>query len=103
MPIIKQSEDVKHSFNCNLTCERCGDRTDFLFKYYKARDGMSYIYEEGFSPIPENERIEIWICRECANEIMNGRGGMDDEPCEIQMQREEEAYEMDPINNPRPW
>lgn len=103
MPITNQSEDVKQSFDCNLTCERCGDRTDFLYKYYKARDGMTYIYEGDGGYIPESERVEVWICSECANEVMNDRGGMDDEPCEIQMQREEEEYEMDPINSPRPW
>ena len=103
MPIIKQSEDVKQSDDSDLECERCNDRTDFLFKYYKAKGGMTYIYEGDGGYIPENERVEVWICRECANEVSNGRGGMDDEPCEIQMAREEEAYEEDPINNDPPW
>ena len=103
MPIIKQSEDVKQSDDYDLECERCGECDDVLFKYYKARDGMTYIYEGDGGYIPELERVEVWICEECANEVMNGRGGMDDEPCEIQMAREEEAYEMDPINSPRPW
>ena len=103
MSIVNQSEDMKQSDDYDLECERCEDNADVLFKYYKARDGMTYIYEEDGSPIPEMERVEVWVCAECANEMMNGRGGMDDEPYEIQMAREEEAYEMDPINNPRPW
>ena len=103
MPIIRESEEVMQSNDYDLECERCSDLTDTLFKYYKARDGMNYIYEEDGSPIPERERVEVWICRECANEVMNGRGSMDDEPCEIQMAREEEAYETDPINNSRQW
>ncbi len=103
IPIIKESEDIKQSNDYDLECERCCNHVDVLFKYYKARDGMTYIYEEDGSPIPESERVETWICRECANEIINGRGSMDDDPFEIQMQRREEAYEFDSINNPRPW
>ena len=103
MPIKKQSEDVKQSDDYDLECERCGDMDNVLFKYYKARDGMTHIYEEDGSPIPESERVEIWICRDCSNEVMNGKGSLDDEPYDIQMAREEEAYEEDPLNNDPPW
>jgi len=103
MPIKKESGDIKQSDDYDLECERCSNRVDVLYKSYKARDGMTWIYEEDNRPIPESMRVEVWICWECANEIANGRGGMDDDPFEIQMQRKEEAYEMDPVNNPRPW
>jgi len=103
MPIIKESEDIRQSDDCDLECERCADYVDTLYSHYKARDGMTWMYEDKNIPIPESERVETWICEECTNELANGRGSMDDEPYEIQMQREEEAYEMDPVNNPRPW
>lgn len=94
---------IKHSDDYDLECERCGNGTNRLYKHYKARDGMTYLYEDSDASIPENEREEIWLCWDCDFEVTNGRGSMDDEPYEVQMDREEQAYEADPVNNLPPW
>ena len=44
------------------------------------------------------------LCWDCDFDIINGRGGYDDDPAEIAEERWEEEYEMDPINvDPPPW
>lgn len=44
-----------------------------------------------------------WLCWSCDFDIINGRGEMDDDPCEIALRRMEEDYEYDPVNNPPPY
>lgn len=94
---------IKSSDAFDLECERCGNGTNRLYKHYKARDGMSYLYEDTGDPIPGNEQEEIWLCLDCDFEVTNGRGSIDYEAYEVQMDREQEAYEADPVNNPPPW
>ena len=85
---MKQSDDY------DLECERCGDLVDALFKSYKAREGMTYLYEEDGSSIPEMEWVEVWICEKCINELANCRGGMDDDPFEIQCNEEKRLMSL---------
>ena len=68
-------------------CERCGN-VDQLIKH-------KFVDEFG------NKRT-IWICWDCDFEIINGKGGYDDEEWKIEEQREEEDYEYDPLYYPPP-
>ena len=94
--------DIKRSRDYDFECQRCFNPSNILFRHYKARDGMTYIYEDTEQPIPENEREDIWLCWDCDWEVMNGRP-MEIDAYEIEMDRRQEAYEHDPINNPPPW
>jgi hypothetical protein len=62
---------------------------------------MTYIYEDSGSAIPEHLREEVWLCWDCDFDVING-GPMEVDQAELEMEREEHAYEEDPINNPAP-
>jgi hypothetical protein len=99
--------DFRKSYSKPLVCERCERETDLLVRNIKARDGMTYIYEENEDPdseepwIPKDQQIDFWTCWDCDNDLMNG-GSREVDPCELEMDREEHEYEMDPINNDPP-
>ena len=95
------SKDVKKSKDYDLECQRCFGLDHTLIRTFRHKEGMDYIYEDSHTPIPEEEREEIWVCRRCDWELMNGYS-MDEDAGEISMRREEDDYEEDPINNDPP-
>ena len=92
---------MKKSKDYDLECERCYSRDYILYKSYKDSEGMDYIYEDSNEPLPKERRVPVWVCRRCENELMNG-GGMGEDPVDLELQREIEDYEYDPINNDPP-
>ena len=48
------------------------------------------------------EKKRKGLCWDCDFDIINGRGDFDDDAGEVAMRHEEEEYEDDPVNNPRP-
>lgn len=71
-------------------CERCGIEAENLYDFF-------------FTDDYDGEEKKIKICWDCDWEITNGRGDFGDDPGEIHLNRAEEAYAYDPINNPRPF
>ena len=70
------------------TCSRCGCQAKELYDH-KAENGMG-------------EKVKMKLCWDCDFDVTNGRGDYFDDAGEVQMEREEEDYLWDPINNPKP-
>jgi len=80
------------------TCERCGDPPDIN---YQKKEYYLFEYKKDFAEYGEKETM--LVCGDCDWEIMNGRGDLDADPYDIYMDRAEEEYAYDPINNDPPW
>lgn len=99
--------EMRRSYYKPFVCERCECETDLLVRHIKAKDGMTYIYEDNEDPnsdkpwIPLDRQMDFWVCWDCDNDLMNG-GSRDVDPYELQMDRQEEEYYEDPINNDLP-
>lgn len=70
-------------------CERCGVDSDRLYEF-------NYDDEDDY------EKRTLKICWDCDHDIMNGGDPFED-VWNVNQDRREEAYEYDPINNPRPY
>ena len=68
-------------------CSRCGSEAERLYTIPLKNE--------------DDEIINHRLCWSCDWDIMNG-GNIEDEAGDILMDREENAYEYDPINVPRP-
>lgn len=71
------------------TCDRC---------YCKAYE----LYEHSYISEYDGEKKVMMLCWDCDWEIINGRGDYEDDAGEIAIDREEQDYYDDPINNPKP-
>ena len=69
-------------------CTRCGAESSKLYDY-------NYTNDDG-------EKISHKLCWDCDWDLMNG-GDAEDDAGDILQSRAENAYEYDPINNPRPY
>ena len=69
-------------------CERCGCQTDMLYPHK---------WENDFG-----EKRQKDICWDCDHDVING-GDIDEDIYDVCVQRGEEEYLFDPINNSPPW
>lgn len=75
-----------------LTCERCGMEADKLYTLETKEED-----EYG-----DEKDVIMKICWSCDFDITNG-GDIHKDITDIIQDRRENAYEYDPINNPRPF
>ena len=82
-------------------CWRCGNYAEIRYPHIRSSDGMTYIFRDTDSPIPNELQEKVWLCWDCDFDVING-GPMEVDPAELEMDREQQAYDEDPINNPPP-
>lgn len=71
-----------------MNCTRCGAETDKLYDAAAKNDF--------------GEIVDFKLCWDCDHDVMNG-GDIFADVGEVMQDRAENAYEYDPINNPRPY
>lgn len=71
-----------------MICERCGSVADRLYEVRQENDEGKVILKK--------------VCWSCDHDVING-GNLFEDAGEILVDRAENGYEYDPINNPRPY